>query len=58
MMPIKKARINLLDRLTVLRKAIRLVNPKGERPLNGGGIRRDVFLKIYNKIKSDRRRDL
>jgi len=43
-MPIKKARINLFNRLTVRRKAIRLVNPRGERPLDGGGIRRDGFL--------------
>jgi len=57
-MPIKKARINLLNRLTVLRMAIRRENQKGMRPLDGGGIRgaifsfffdkNKIFLKIYN----------
>jgi len=50
-MLIKLARINLLNRLIVLKMAIRLENHRGMRPLDGGGIRGDVFSFLLTKIK-------
>jgi len=61
--PIRLARINLLNRLIVLRMAIRLENQRGVRPLDGGGIRggffsflfdkNKIFLKIYNVLNKE-----